>query len=226
MKIIDYGFITAEVTEKNVMKLRIRIARDGTVKITVPSFTPNKTVTEFVRKNEQWILKAVHQMKKRVDDGFPNFTDDSVILWGRTYPVIYQNGSPEKAEIIGNEIRITYLSRRDQPREAVRDIVEKLYYRELQCRIRERLPVWEEKTGLDSSAVSIRKMSSRWGSCTDKTRRIRLSLNLAKLPPQCLDMVIVHELGHIRHPNHGAEFYQYLDTFYPDWKRVKRLMKE
>lgn len=226
MNTIDYGFVTAEVTKKNVMKLKIRVAEDGTVKITVPSFTSKQTVTEFVNKNEQWILNAVKKAKSRSGAEFPNFKDDKMPLWGVSYPVVYRNGSPEKAELQGGVIQITYLFGTENPRDAVRFLAEKFYHRELNDRIRERLPVWEEKTGLETSSVTIRKMSSRWGSCTEKTRRIRLSLNLVKLPPQCLDMVIVHELGHILHPNHGAEFYLYMDTFYPDWKKVRRLMEQ
>lgn len=225
MKTINYGFVTAEVTKKNVMKLKIRVAEDGAVKITVPLLTSNQTVTDFVNKNEQWILNAVKKAKKRLGGEFPNFTDDKLELWGVFYPVVYRSGTPEIAELQGDVIQITCMFATENPRDAVRFLAEKLYHRELNDRIRERLPVWEEKTGIHASSVTIRKMSSRWGSCTEKTRRIRLSLNLAKLPPQCSDMVIVHELGHILHPNHGAEFYRYMDTFYPDWKKVRRIME-
>ena len=62
-------------------------------------------------------------------------------------------------------------------------------------------------------------MSSRWGSCTPGTGRIRISTTLARFPDWVIDYVIVHELAHLRHGDHSAEFWE-LAHRYPKSERA------
>lgn len=64
---------------------------------------------------------------------------------------------------------------------------------------------------LDGAAVprSIRWVAnqrSRWGSCTPRTRDIRLSDRMIGMPGWVIDSVIVHELAHLIAPDHGPRF--------------------
>ena len=57
-----------------------------------------------------------------------------------------------------------------------------------------------------TSIVWSSRQNKRWGSCTPATGAIRISDRLADLPPWVLDYVIVHELAHLVHVDHGPEF--------------------
>ncbi len=96
---------------------------------------------------------------------------------------------------------------------------------ELKAQIDKRLNYFESITGLKCESYSIRKMKTRWGSCTPATKKIRFSNKLALYPPQCLDMVIVHELGHIKFPNHGSGFKEHMGKYYPNYKCAEKLLK-
>lgn len=64
------------------------------------------------------------------------------------------------------------------------------------------------------------KMPKRWGSAgTDG--RIALNPELVHMPARCIDYVIVHEIFHLRHPNHGPQFRRHLTSLMPDWRAVK-----
>jgi len=65
--------------------------------------------------------------------------------------------------------------------------------------------------------IDLRTMNKRWGSCTP-TGRIFLNPLLINAPKNCIDYVIIHELCHIRIPNHSCQFYKLLETILPDWK--------
>lgn len=63
------------------------------------------------------------------------------------------------------------------------------------------------------------RQNGRWGSCTVSDGSIRISDRLAELPPWVLDYVIVHELAHLRQPNHSPEFHA-LVSRYPRSERA------
>lgn len=83
------------------------------------------------------------------------------------------------------------------------------------------LPSLCMQIGKQPSSVAIREMSSRWGSCTPSTRKIRISARLACAPEDCVRYVLAHELCHLLEANHSAAFYRELARVCPDWESLK-----
>jgi predicted metal-dependent hydrolase len=71
----------------------------------------------------------------------------------------------------------------------------------------------------------LRTMSKRWGSCTPNGR-IFLNPLLISAPKDCIDYVIIHELCHLRFPNHSPSFYQLLASILPDWNSRKNYLND
>ena len=67
-----------------------------------------------------------------------------------------------------------------------------------------------QRTGIGYNKLTIRKARTRWGSCT-REGNISLSLYLAALPDELVELVCVHELCHRIHPNHSADFHALVD---------------
>jgi predicted metal-dependent hydrolase len=67
-------------------------------------------------------------------------------------------------------------------------------------------------------------MARRWGSFT-QNKTILLNLALVKAPVTCIDYVIMHELCHLREPNHGPRFYRLLSRHMPDWDSRKHRLE-
>jgi predicted metal-dependent hydrolase len=72
--------------------------------------------------------------------------------------------------------------------------------------------------------LQIRLMRRRWGSCT-RQGKIILNLELIKMPPQCIDYVITHELCHLIERNHTDKFYRILALVIPEWKKIKERLE-
>lgn len=68
-----------------------------------------------------------------------------------------------------------------------------------------------EKFGFSYNAIKIKNISSRWGSCS-ATNNINLSIYLMKLPDELIDFIILHELCHTKHKNHGKRFWAELES--------------
>ena len=79
---------------------------------------------------------------------------------------------------------------------------------------------------LPTYIVTIKAMKRRWGSCHPLKRHITLNVALAKHPLPLLELVFVHELVHLFEANHSPRFYDLMDQYYPQWRRVDRELKK
>ncbi len=95
-------------------------------------------------------------------------------------------------------------------------------YQRLMAYLKPNFEFWREQMGMPPARFSIRKMQTRWGSCTPNTRTIRFNLALADRPERLIDYIIVHELAHLRHANHGPQFKALLTRYMPDWQERRR----
>lgn len=81
---------------------------------------------------------------------------------------------------------------------------------------------WETIIGKAPTRITLRAMTSRWGSCTPRTGRIRLNLQLGLLDERFLEYVLVHELTHLWERGHGAGFQRRMNAYLPNWKQLRR----
>ena len=92
--------------------------------------------------------------------------------------------------------------------------------------INAQLPVllakWSPIIGREPTHVTLRVMTSRWGSCTPKTGRIRLNLQLGLMDPRFLEYVLVHEMTHLWENGHGEGFQRRMSAYLPQWRQLRR----
>ena len=70
--------------------------------------------------------------------------------------------------------------------------------------------------------VRVRKMQTRWGSCNHAKGYLNFSLSLIERDPRFVEYVVLHELAHLIHANHGADFYALIAQIMPDFRaRIK-----
>jgi predicted metal-dependent hydrolase len=67
-------------------------------------------------------------------------------------------------------------------------------------------------------------MKSHWGSCNCKKRTVRINSELAKMSPEYLEYVVVHEMLHMLEPHHNRAFYELMNAHLPSWKIIRKKM--
>lgn len=88
-----------------------------------------------------------------------------------------------------------------------------------------RLRFWILRTRLRPTQVRFRQMTRLWAVCRCDNS-ITFSTALLDQPVAFQDLVIVHELVHLRIPNHSDYFWRALEVYQPDWRTVGRLAPE
>ena len=74
--------------------------------------------------------------------------------------------------------------------------------------------------------IKFRKMKTRWGVCNKRDLSITLNTELIKYDIECLDYVIIHELTHFIHFNHSQRFWNVVEKYYPNYKKIRKKLKE
>lgn len=69
----------------------------------------------------------------------------------------------------------------------------------------QKVAFWNEKHQFDYKKITVKKMKSLWGSCSSN-KNLNFNYKIMFLPEKMADYVIVHELCHLQHMNHGKKF--------------------
>lgn len=83
---------------------------------------------------------------------------------------------------------------------------------------------YADRVGVQPTGITITGARTRFGSCSPKNR-LSFSFRLMTYPMEAIEYVVVHELAHIIHKNHGPAFYAEIEKVLPDWRARRELLK-
>ncbi len=208
--------IDVDIQKKDIKKLYIRVKEGPRVIVSVPKRCSEETIVSLIEKKKDWILDTMHRdhlSKTELSDGC------ETELIGRKFTVHMTHGNRETVKITDNEIFITA-----SPESEEELLLRKVHRAILESVLPGIFGRLQSMSGLSCSSWYLRYMTSRWGTCNTRTKRICLSTNLAKRPIECIEYVVMHELVHTAVPNHGQNFKILLTDNMPDWKERKKLL--
>lgn len=91
--------------------------------------------------------------------------------------------------------------------------------------IPERVDYFAKVIGVTYGKITVRNQKTRWGSCSSKGN-LNFNCLLMLAPPEVLDYVVVHELCHRKQMNHSKAFWLEVEKVLPDYKEVRKWLKE
>ena len=194
------------------------IDKTGKLIIRVPLRTPLAYIERALDKNRTWIHKSLSLWEKReLEKPKINLADGELInFYGNSLKVVYCDS--RLIEILGSELRIP---QRLAPNAKV--FIRKFFRTQADTLIRQRVTSYSQFMELYPTKVTMKDTSSRWGSCSGK--KLAFCWRLIFAPPKVLDYVVVHELAHIAHPNHGVKFWQKVEAALSDYESSRRWLK-
>ena len=108
---------------------------------------------------------------------------------------------------------------------AARTAIERWYRRQARQRIRAALDDHAGRLGLAGRSMAIRDQRTRWASCSP-LGNLSFSWRLVLAPREVLNYVVIHELCHLRVPNHGKDFWRLLDQMLPGWREASAWLRD
>lgn len=217
--------IRCELSYKNCKRLRIAVTPDLQVKISAPFRAPESFILDSLREKTPWVLKSINRLKKcRVLPSPLNYVSGEKLAYlGREYTLRVIRGIKAPVMLSGDELIIGL---RNPEMKCVKREVDKWYRTRAEIMFGEYLKKGlsvVSQYGVTEPFLKIRRMKSRWGSCS-RSGRIVLNLRLIHLPPVCIEYIVMHELCHLKHLNHSKDYYAFLQCCMPDWKARKEIL--
>ncbi|MFA4877582.1 MAG: SprT family zinc-dependent metalloprotease [Methanoregula sp.] len=188
--------------------------------VRAPMRAPLEVIDSVIREKEGWIRKKVAEMKQRPPAAVHRYEEGEIFYFlGRAYPLhIVEDGTSavERTDRLcvscthGTDVSLQ---------------LKRWYVQEAQKEIRSRCMWFTMTTGYTPASVRITDACGRWGSCTHRGG-LNFSWRLIQAPLEIVDYVIVHELVHLRQPDHSRKFWTKVKEIMPDYERRRKWLRE
>lgn len=213
------------ISRKSIKNLYLRIEQETLqAVISAPLRMPAADIERFALSKANWLQQKLDFLaKRRLVFSAQETAGESLWLWGKKYAVRFIPGR-EKIVIAENEV-IFSGNIEESSAERLTKCIDKLYRLQLAQKIEQFAAFWQKRLQLTAAGWRIRKMKTRWGTCNTFSRMITINYNLVRLPVECLEYIIVHELAHLYEPSHSNRFKNFLTQNLPDWKQRESLLK-
>jgi len=212
-KIITCKELSAELIYAPKLKHSyIQVKHDSTIIIKTP-YKQEQYAIGFFQEKESWIRK---QLLKNSQHKQPEVNlEDEVLLFGEIYSI-----DSQEAYYLRNKLH--KLKIYDQNK--VLTLYDDFYKYRAKEYLTKKVEYFANIMCLEYGTLKFRKMKSRWGSCSS-TKIITLNSQLMKLQKELIDYVVVHELAHLVHMNHSANFHALVENYLPDAKVRRKKLK-
>ena len=192
-------------------RISVSVRPGGEIRLTLPHSVPAADGIRFLNSKLDWIHATKHKHGEKITEHViePPYTTRNHRLELR--PAVRDNINIRVADGV---IRVSYPDNLGPENKslqtAIRKGIESAWRTEANELLPGRVAQLSKMTGLKSRSVTVRNTVSKWGSCSARDD-LSLSLHLMRLPDHLIDYIILHELCHTVHKNHGPRFHSLLD---------------
>lgn len=209
--------------------LEIAVEPDMSVSVAAPLDATILDIESRLKKRAAWIVRQQNFFQQFV----PRTPErkyiggETHLYLGRQYRLKIQPDLIDHVRYFRGRIWVS--TTRPKSPSHTETLVKNWYKERAKAKLTERIDICLDRfpnpISVELERVSIRALKLRWGSMTP-TGHLILNRRLVEAPVDAIDYVITHELCHIREPNHGIHFYDYLSEVMPDWRTRKEHLEK
>lgn len=214
------------IERKDIKNLHIGVyPPNGKIRVATPLKLNDESVRlavisrlSWIKKQQQSFLNQPRQTKREMVSG------ESHYLFGKRYllDIKYEN---VKHRIVKKHTKLELFVKENTSKENRLKVLEKYYREKLSLELDKLILKWEDIIGVKINSWQIQKMKTKWGSCNIEKKKLIFNLELAKVPLDCIEYIVVHEIIHLLERHHNDNFKSILDKHINDWQSRKEKLK-
>ena len=218
-----------ELRRSSRRTLAITVQPGGELVVTAPDHASDAQVDAVLRRRREWIRRRTREVVALPPPPLPRewVSGETHRYLGRQYRLRVRSGSVLGVRLAGRFFEVTVDDAADQGQ--VQRAMERWYLAHAKATFTRRIEELVQRTPRlrlrETPPLTVRRLEKRWGSCST-AGRILMNVEAVKVPAGCLDYLLLHELCHLRQPNHGPAFWCLLDACMPDWELWRRRLTQ
>lgn len=208
--------------------ISIRISANNGVVVRAPFWMTKKMIDGFVQEKSSWIQKNLKKIKQtKIIKEYIN--GEKHLYFGKEYPLEVVSSSEvgrSRVGILNGKIKVELskiLPEEKHPEKIKEALLHWYLERGIEV-ITERVNHFSNNIGVNYQKIDLKKVSSIWGSCSP-TNKLCFNRKLIMAPNAIVDYVIIHEVSHIVHRNHGREFWNLVHKYDNEYKTHRKWLK-
>ncbi len=199
--------------------------KGGELLVKAPSGYALSAIRQLVVSRRQWIDKHLSRYPQQIKPDWLALR--RVPFLGQERVLQLQRGSRSSVTALPNALLLTVSNRVSAQRhDRVSVQLLTLWYRQ---QARQQFAIWVERwqqqMELQAKKVYIGNWRSKWGYCK-ATAEVGFNWRLLMAPEWVAEYVVVHELAHLKHMNHSAQFWQLVAAYFPRYAAARTWLKE
>jgi predicted metal-dependent hydrolase len=194
---------------------------DG-VMVRVPKDLESDRIAAVVCRKGGWIVERLRGFEDLLPPQTPRefVSGETFVYLGRQHRLRIEPTAALRRSAVAMEqgrlvVRVPAEVAEDNRTGVVREALRSWYRGRAALYLPPRLARWAEKLGVPTPPLLIREPPKRWGSC-DAAGNVRINWRAIQVAPRLIDYVLAHELVHLEHRNHDADFWARLGSVMHD----------
>lgn len=224
---MNIGDIEIVVEYKKIKNIHLAVyPPDGHVHVSAPDYCNEEDLRAYLLSKMSWIKRQQTEILEQEREHHRDYVSgENHYLFGKRY--ILRVVEEEDVPRVETDRKYILLHvRPGSSREKRMEVLHEFYRHELHAKLTELFPKWAQKMDAHDFTWKILAMKTQWGSCMQAKREIRMNLALARVPVECIEYVMVHELAHLRVRLHNKMFEQLLFMYMPNWRKLRQQLNE
>ena len=192
------------------------IVKDNTLYVKAPFYISENTINNIITIKNKWITKKFAEDKILREQPIIKYNNGDILLFkGKQYKLNVKEFSSNRAELTNNFLNI-YINGSYQNKGIIKDTLFKWYFFESEYNLNKTVTYYKNLMNVSVNNIKISEYKSKWGSC-NKTKKLTFDWRIIMASEQVIRYLVVHELSHIRHPNHSRSFWNNVESFMPNF---------
>ena len=217
-----------EVERKPIKNMHLSVyPPGGRVHLSLPGYLSEADARSYVISKWEWIRRQQDEIAAQARQTKREYVSgENHYFFGVRYRlrVSYVTSGANSVEV--RRDTMTMRVRKDSTIERRAELMMEWYRERLKEYIGPLVERWAEKLEETDITWQVKEMRTMWGSCRVKRRALLFNLELARVPKECIEYVVVHELTHLKVQNHNKLFEALINQRLPGWRNLRQRLNE
>ena len=204
-------------------RLTITVERDCEVIVHAPEAVSEAKIEAILLTKQRWIRDKVNHPQKYQKPLHPPGKEivngESALYLGRHYKIELVPGKEKTVRFEQKFLIPAWLA------SGRRTVLRSWYEERAKEKILPKVVKFAKQLGVKYGKARLIDDLYRWGSCTPNNN-LHFNWRLSKAPVYVIDYMILHELAHLREPNHTPQFWSLVRSQCPKMEKAKQWLKE